>query len=212
MNDILYFIIITSIIIVQLVILFSFSIKVAKAGKVKNNFHFRLNFRLESFPETFKCGTQTFCTSMFKVFKVKGNSMKDNKIYDGQYVFVLPFSSEQKESIVTFPVLVFKIVRFWNIFDCKFKLRKFVSYIDITDADFSSVNWREFYTKHKERINESVSIEEFITDCNNKASKIKDNCHKYILSETYDEKEHRYRYSIHSVDSVYGSVKFVIAA
>lgn len=206
MNNILFSVIFLSIIAAQVYILCGFSNNVVKAGRVNNNFHFRLYFRLKSFPDFIRIGDDKILkTSLFKIFKVKGKSMEHCGIKNGQYVFVSSLSEIQRESINTYPVLVFRITGFWNIFDSQFKLRKFVAYI----SDIESTNWETIYEDFRSRIKQEVPMEVFIDDCSTKSKKIKRVDCKYILSETYDESEKRYRYSLHPVDSVYGRVEYV---
>lgn len=205
MNNILFSVIFLSIIAVQVYILCGFSSNVVKAGRVNNNFHFRLDFRLRSFPDFIKIGDNKILkTSLFKIFKVKGKSMEHCGIKDGQYVFVSSLSEMQKENLNTYPILVFRITGLWNFFDSQYKLRKFVTYI----PNIESVNWESVYEDCKCRIKQEVSMEMFINDCSTKAKKIRKIDCKYILSETYDEYERRYRYSLHPVDSVYGRVEY----
>lgn len=206
MNSILFAFIILGIVLVQTYLLFSFSSKVVKAGKVKNNFHFLFNLKLKSFPDIIVYNGEKIRTALFEIMYVKGQSMKHCRIGDGQYVFVTPLTEVQKTQIKTYPVLVFKITGLFNIFDSHYKLRKFVAYID----NVSSSNWNEVYELYSDRIQESVTAVEFVEDCSKKAKKMKNKDGKCILSETFDENSQKFRYSLHPVDSLYARVKYVV--
>ena len=173
---------------------------VAKAGKV-DKFFWRYKRSSYVSPQEIQCGNEKVNVSELPILYVHGNSMKDYDIFSGQYVFVEPYMLDNKSTITTYPVLVFEITK--QIIQSKYKLRKFVDYIYLTDID-----WSRVYDKNKDRI--KVTEEEFVNECMDKQSKLEDNSsQQYILSETYDEEKQRYAYSMHPVSTLYAKVKYV---
>ena len=146
-----------------------------------------------------------------KALFVRGNSMRDYQITDGQTVYVERFTSEaQKQAINTFPVLVLKLQKkniFLRLFVSQLKLRKFICYIN----DIEGENWEAVFDAEHDRIR--LDRVEFVNVINHKIVEMKERgeyvagCH-YDLSETYDEDASRYSYSLHEVSKIYGKVKY----
>lgn len=172
---------------------------VAKAGKV-DKFFWKYKLSSCKIPKEIKCGNDTIVVSGLDYLYVYGNSMKDYNIFNGQYVFVDPYQTmDEKQSIQTHPVLVFDITE--QKIQSKYKLRKFVCYINLNNVD-----WNAVYTNCSSRIR--VSQEDFIQECIKKGSNLKNKETKYILSETFDEEKERYSYSLHPVECLYAKVKY----
>ncbi|MCQ2078027.1 MAG: hypothetical protein MJZ20_13550 [Bacteroidaceae bacterium] len=133
---------------------------------------------------------------------VCGNSMHDYRINNGQTVFVSRIND--KESISTHPVVVFNITNAPS-HQSKYKLRKMVSYAEGYDQD-----WNVIYRENNNRIR--ISQNDFVTMCQNKVKKMQEAGivnERFIVSETYDEDLHEYRYSLHPVSTLYAKVKYV---
>ncbi len=156
-------------------------------------------------PKTIVCNGEQIDVSSLEVQSVYGNSMKDFLIKNGQQVLVSPYNTEeQKKSINSFPVLVFHITD-RNRFDSKYKLRKFLCYV----TNIENTAWEEIFTQYKDRI--KVSKDSFIDNCIKKSSKeAADKSSMYILSETFNEYDNKYEYSLHPISTLYASVKYVI--
>lgn len=135
---------------------------------------------------------------------VCGNSMHDYRINNGQTVFVSRINDKDKESISTHPVVVFNITNAPS-HQSKYKLRKMVSYAEGYDQD-----WNVIYRENNNRIR--ISQNDFVTMCQNKVKKMQEAGivnERFIVSETYDEDLHEYRYSLHPVSTLYAKVKYV---
>ena len=133
---------------------------------------------------------------------VCGNSMHDYRINNGQTVFVSRIND--KESISAHPVVVFNITNAPS-HQSKYKLRKMVSYAEGYDQD-----WNVIYREDNNRIR--ISQNDFVTMCQNKVKKMQEAGivnERFIVSETYDEDLHEYRYSLHPVSTLYAKVKYV---
>lgn len=133
---------------------------------------------------------------------VCGNSMHDYRINNGQTVFVSRIND--KESISAHPVVVFNITNAPS-HQSKYKLRKMVSYAEGYDQD-----WNVIYRENNNRIR--ISQNDFVTMCQNKVKKMQEAGvvnERFIVSETYDEDLHEYRYSLHPVSTLYAKVKYV---
>lgn len=133
---------------------------------------------------------------------VCGNSMHDYRINNGQTVFVSRIND--KESISAHPVVVFNITNAPS-HQSKYKLRKMVSYAEGYDQD-----WNVIYRENNNRIR--ISQNDFVTMCQNKVKKMQEAGivnERLIVSETYDEDLHEYRYSLHPVSTLYAKVKYV---
>lgn len=133
---------------------------------------------------------------------VCGNSMHDYRINNGQTVFVSLIND--KESISTHPVVVFNITNAPS-HQSKYKLRKMVSYAEGYEQD-----WNVIYRENNNRIR--ISQNDFVTMCQNKVKKMQEAGivnERLIVSETYDEDLHEYRYSLHPVSTLYAKVKYV---
>lgn len=174
---------------------------VAKAGKV-TKFHWKYKILTGKRPKSIMCGDRPVDVSGYKALYVYGNSMKDYDIHNGQEVFVKELDERAKEKIRDFPVLAFHIYN--TLCQSPYKLRKFVSYIDLGHVD-----WERVYREFHQRIR--VPKAQFIEECEEKQDKERQNkVSRYILSETYDEDLGTYHYSLHPVSSLYGIVKYVI--
>lgn len=141
---------------------------------------------------------------------VKGNSMRDYNITDGQTIYVEKFNQAQKTTINTFPVLVLELPKkniLFRMFLSQLKLRKFVGYIN----NLERVNWEDVYDEKAQRI--KLEKNEFVQLINRKIEEMKKKkeyipqC-QYALSETYDEDMDCYSYSLHLVSKIYGKVRF----
>ena len=133
---------------------------------------------------------------------VCGNSMHDYRINNGQTVFVSRIND--KESISAHPVVVFNITNAPS-HQSKYKLRKMVSYAEGYDQD-----WNVIYRENNNRIR--ISQNDFVTMCQNKVKKMQEAGivnERLIVSETYDEDLHEFRYSLHPVSTLYAKVKYV---
>ena len=142
-------------------------------------------------------------------FAVSGESMRDFDIHDGDVVYVHQYNDEEKYAINTYPVLMFSIDGM-RVSDSRYKLRKFVSYIN----DIQSENWSTFYESNKERLETKISKDDFVKMCNEKVDKLKKRSDKsydmneqFILSETHED---RYLFSLHPTKSLYGKVCYAI--
>lgn len=138
---------------------------------------------------------------------VRGNSMKDFNISNGQTVFVERLSKSASSSICDHPVLVFTLKEEKYPLDSTYKLRKFIAYQNLKNVD-----WHIVYNTYRERI--YIDEEAFVSECKSRRDILKKEdpnfSKKYILSATFLEKENRYHYSIHNVDTVFGQVKYVL--
>lgn len=206
-----FYILFAAIIIAQILFLVS-QLKfepTVKAGKVNDNFQFKSSLVCRrSVPTSVRCDGVDVDVSSLVSLSVRGNSVRDYGIVHNDRILVMPLTEEQKSSITAYPVLVFHIVGRKNKLDSKFKLRKFVGYID----NVANADWAAIYDKYSDRIRASVSRETFVRDCTKKAANADKNDLNapFVLSETYDEYDNKYKYSLHPVGSVYASVKYVI--
>lgn len=199
-----FIIVISIILIVQIVSICSFLrlCPVAKAGKV-SKFYWKYRLLLGKEPKEIVCNGDVIDVSSLKELYVHGNSMKDHHILNGQKVFVSVYDTpESKESINDYPVLVFH--RFNMKGQSPYKLRKFVGYVGRAGGN----DWNNLYHKYKERI--KIDEESFLSEMQEKERHLQQNLNQHILSETYDEETGKYRYSLHSVDSLYAKVMYAI--
>lgn len=177
-----------------------------KAGKV-DKFCFRIGLYERHDTNYIEVDGQTVKVTDYEHFIVRGNSMSDFGIRDGQEVYVRPYSADEKLTINTYPIIAFEIIN--PVFlDSRYKLRKFVSYIDL-----SSVNWEEVYEAKKNRIRPDVSKHDFIEMCTTKASKYSEKDrgdNNFVLSETYDEECKKHLYSLHPVNTIHAAVKYIV--
>lgn len=136
---------------------------------------------------------------------VCGNSMRDYHINNGQTVFIELYDNNGRGSIKTHPVVVINITNAATD-QSQYKLRKMISY-----ADGYNQNWNKIYEVNHDRIH--VSQEEFENVCKEKVRKMQQSGtveERLIVSETYDEDMHAYRYSLHPVSTLYAKVRYVI--
>lgn len=177
-----------------------------KAGKV-DKFCLRVGLYGRHDTDFIEVDGQTVKVTDYEHFIVRGNSMSDFGIRDGQEVYVRPYSADEKLMIRTYPIIAFDIIK--PVFlDSRYKLRKFVCYIDL-----SSVDWEEVYERKKDRIKPDVSKHDFIEMCTAKASKYREKDrgnNKFVLSETYDEECKKHLYSLHPVNTIHAAVKYIV--
>lgn len=144
-----------------------------------------------------------------KPMYVRGNSMKDSQIFDGNTVYIAKYkTTNDKQDITTYPVLVLRLYTLW--LNSHYKLRKFVCYI----PDIEHENWKQIYENNHEHI--KLSYEDFHRVIIEKIEKMKKKGHynpkeSYIMSETYDEYTKVYSYSFHKVKDIYGKVRYIAA-
>lgn len=132
---------------------------------------------------------------------VCGNSMQNYNIYDGQRIYVREMMDEEKNAITRFPVLVFHIVN-GEPGDAKYKLRKFVGYID-------NDNLHDLFASKQDRI--KVSEDVFCSQCEEKLRKLRQKeSDRLVLSETYDEDQKAILYSLHPVTTIFGKVEYAM--
>lgn len=173
-----------------------------KAGKVTK---FCGKYALSEYykPGKVMLGDRIVDANGMEVLRVKGNSMRDYGIRSGNQVFVKIYHTEdEKESIKTYPVMVINI-RNHRRCDSIYKLRKFVSYVDL-----NAVDWSKVYNNSHNRI--KVTEQEFVERCITKSQK--DNVrglNRCILSETYNEDKALYEYSLHPITELYAKVCYV---
>lgn len=178
-------------------------VRTAKAGKVSKHCP-RLVFYDRSDNGTISVGGLTIDVSKMLHLVVFGNSMKDYDIWDGQEIYAKRISEEEKRKITDYPVLVFQITNA-KFYDSQFKLRKFVNYGKIDNAE---VEWAAIYDKDRNRI--KINKEDFVQKCRIKAKKLNafGISGDVALSETYDEEANCYDYSLHPVNTIYAVVKY----
>lgn len=132
---------------------------------------------------------------------VCGNSMQNYNIYDGQRIYVKAMEDEEKNQITRYPVLVFHIVN-GELGDAKYKLRKFVGYVD-------NENLNDLFVSKQDRIKVSEDI--FVSQCEEKLRKLRlKESVRLVLSETYDEDQKAILYSLHPVTTIFGKVEFAM--
>lgn len=132
---------------------------------------------------------------------VCGNSMQNYNIYDGQRIYVKAMEDEEKNQITRYPVLVFHIVN-GELGDAKYKLRKFVGYVD-------NENLNDLFVSKQDRIKVSEDI--FVSQCKEKLRKLRlKESVRLVLSETYDEDQKAILYSLHPVTTIFGKVEFAM--
>ena len=177
--------------------------KTAKAGKVQK-FCLKYIPNFEAQPSYIKINEKIIDVRSMIMLYVHGNSMQDYGIHNGEHVLSLPYKTEnEKMNIDKNSVLVFKIYK--SGWQSDYKLRKFIDYVDLQNID-----WDKIYTNCHENI--KLPKDRFIQHCKEKYDRIKseEKKLKYILSETYNEEEHIYEYSLHSLPSLYAKVKYTI--
>lgn len=174
-------------------------IPVAKAGKV-SDFYPKEETLQRKIPQFINVAGKRISLLGYVVLYVHGESMKKYKIYDKQFIFVKTVGCIN--NIDNHPVLVFRITDPEQD-DAEYKLRKFICLIEKLD----SVDWSDIYEQNRERI--SISKNEFITQCEEKANKIKGDVEgKVVLSETFDRATNKDCYSLHALSTIYGIVKY----
>lgn len=132
---------------------------------------------------------------------VCGNSMQNYHIYDGQRIYVKTMGDEEKNGIARYPVLVFHIIN-GDQGDAKYKLRKFVGYVD-------NENLNDLFVSKQDRI--KVSEDVFVSQCEKKLRKLRlKGSGRLVLSETYDEDQKAILYSLHPVTTILGKVEYVM--
>ncbi len=174
---------------------------VVKAGCV-SKFYWRYKLLFGKQPKEIISDGKKVNVASYVALYVYGNSMKDYNIYNGQEVFVEPLDDAQKENLNNFPVLVFHIHN--TKVQSEYKLRKFVSYIESP----ITTNWEDIFSKLESKI--KISKEKFESERRNKTNKLTNPTIRHILSETYDEDTHTYRYSMHPVSSLYAKALYTV--
>ena len=201
-----FLIIIALIAISQIAILWLSLRKVntVKAGNVLKHSP-AVKWRVGCKPSKIQVNGKFVDVSNLEQLAVCGNSMSHYKIYDGKTVLVSRFNDAEKETISSYPVVVFNIIGS-HTNQSKFKLRKMVSY-----AEGYSQNWAKFYDSNKDHIRTPKA--DFVSMCQEKVEKMKMDKiidEKLVVSETYDEDLCQYKYSLHPVSSLYAKVKYVL--
>ncbi len=128
---------------------------------------------------------------------VCGNSMKEYNIYDGNRVYVNVLSETEKSNIEKYPVIVYDNKHRKHEWFSHYKLRKFVGYVNDIDNLFET---------YKDRIKTSKELFEY--DIQNSSCDKNDLTKKIVLSETFDKKLNRCRYSLHHAENIVGVVKY----
>lgn len=177
------------------------TLPVAKAGKV-TKFCRKEKRVLGYMPNNIRVNGVKIDLSKDDKMLVSGNSMQYYQLFDGQRIYVKRLSDGEKGKITTYPVLVFSIMDNPDQDDARFKLRKFVGYID-TDE------WSVIFNRLKDRIR--IPQADFINQCATKYAKIprEDRSH-LVLSETFDEDKGSIFYSLHPVHTIYGKVEYAL--
>ena len=161
--------------------------------------------RVGSKPRQIQVNGSYVDVSSLEQLVVCGNSMHDYRINNGQTVFVSHINDKDKEAILAHPVVVFNITNASSQ-QSKYKLRKMVSYAEGYNQD-----WVAIYNENSTRIR--ISQNDFVTMCQNKVKKMQETGivdERLIVSETYDEDLHEYRYSLHPVSTLYAKVRYVV--
>lgn len=179
----------------------SVELDVVKAGKA-NVYYPEKKIVKSGFPNYVYYNGEKIETSQYKKFYVHGNSMIHYQIHDGDKILVNEVI--KKDQINDFPVLMLTITDV-NGNDAKYKLRKFISYVDYSDG----YNWGELYNKFCKKI--TIGKDLFVEQCKEKKkSSFLQNETKLILSETYNEITRKNEYSLHPVSTIYGRVVYAI--
>ncbi len=175
-----------------------------KAGSV-DDFSFRYGGTFHHYKYV-RVNGRAVDVSTLKRFAVSGDSMTDYAIHSGQQVFVRPISVDEAQVLDKRPILVFHM-KPKNIIDSKFKLRKFLGYVDL-----ESCNSEDVFNLYEQDI--KLTKDEFINEYNARLQKLTADGAmfkgKYILSATYRTKEKKYHYSLHKSDNVFGVVEYVL--
>lgn len=138
---------------------------------------------------------------------VCGNSMRDYQIVDGQEIYAQYIESDdEKNHIPDHPVLVFSISNA-GILDSQYKLRKFVDYGYL---GYGNDEWGTVFDRNSERI--KIERQAFLEKCRIKAEKLQKSgiAGRVALSETYDEDNELYDYSLHPVNTIIASVEYAV--
>lgn len=212
---VLYAIILSALIVISCVSFllwryFASRVLVVKAGNI-NIFQWRYSSEsVDQKPQYVYAGRQLLNTAGLEYMLVKGNSMRFYGIHDRDHVLVEPIDKfgwqklEYEKPVVLFSVHDHngKWFRNWKIFESHYKLRKFITYLQLDENE--PINFAAMYDRHEGEI--TVSKEEFVKRCNERVKELtSDTC--YVLSETYDCSLGRNRYSIHGVSNLIGTVK-----
>lgn len=201
------FSVIICIIMVSMILILTLSIRLqltVKAGKVTK---FCGKYALSAYKKPGKVilGDRVVDASSMEILRVRGNSMRDYGIHSNNQVYVRPYENDQeKENINTYPVMVFSITEH-NTWDSIYKLRKFVSYVDLHDVD-----WHQVYQEHEPGTRIKIGEDAFVRRCTEKAQNVEiRELNRCILSETYNEDSAEYEYSLHPIGNLYGKVCYV---
>jgi len=180
-------------------------IPTVKAGKV-DKFSFRYDFTGSKKSDKVICGDRVYSTEGLTVLSVKGNSMSAYGIRTNSFVYVEPMTdSKMKNSITTHPVVVFTIVDGSKI-QSQYKLRKFVRYVD----NIANADWATVYDEVGDNFTMRLSKEDFMEMMKMKVEKTTDDKSlRFVISETLNEQSSQYEYSLHTVDTIFGKVRYV---
>lgn len=176
------------------------SLPVVKAGKVTKPCNERKNIFGYMPTHIFINGVKKDVSDDMQMI-VCGNSMQHYHIYDGQRIYVRKMGNEEKNGIARYPVLVFHIIDGVQG-DAKYKLRKFVGYVD-------NENLKDLFVSKQDRI--KVSEDVFVSQCEEKLRKLRlKDSSRLVLSETYDEDQKAILYSLHPVTTIFGKVEYAM--
>lgn len=145
-------------------------------------------------------------TEGLEQFCVHGASMQPFGINDGQMVFISKKGLDKLRTEQNFyPIVMFKY-DLEGATESGFKLRKFLTFVDLR-----KINIDELYQKYGKYLSQEAfkkEIEERIEKIKREDSQLRGN---YILSITHKYKQNPtiFHYSLHSVDKLYGIVKYV---
>lgn len=148
---------------------------------------------------------QTMSINGLQQYLVHGDSMKPFGINDGQVVYVENVDIKDLQQRKKFyPIAVFRYTT--NIDnDCKVKLRKFLTFVNLKDIDIDQLY--EQYGKYLPKEEFKTEIEKRIEQIRTEDSELNGN---YILSVTHRYKLNpaKYHYSIHNAEKIQGLVKY----
>lgn len=163
--------------------------------------------------KTFVFNGESIDPSDYIIFIVRGESMSNYNIHDGDAVFVKRLSVSERYSLKDNPVIVLEIDHTVRCTGCyssadEYKLRKFIGYIGCNDTIDNIVAEYPYLSISTETINDKLTKckdEYNISDENRQANIL------FTLSETKYE-DGTIGYSIHPIINLFGTVKFIVPA